>query len=122
MRGSFARLVLFRPDIGRLPQQVLAPVERDHLASHGWRAQDEKHRIRNFLRRGAMAQGHGPALLLEFSLALIDAAEGWPWADRVHADARRQRLGHGPGGCPERGFAERVGKEMRVWPQHAADL
>ena len=40
----------------QLPRQVLAAVERDHLAGHRWGRQDEHQRRRDLLGRGAVLQ------------------------------------------------------------------
>src|SRR4029079_13109307 len=69
------------PHVGRIPGQVLAAVEGDHLPGHGRGAQDEADRIRDLLRRRAAAQDGGLALAAELLVGLVRALQDRPGPD-----------------------------------------
>jgi hypothetical protein len=64
------------------------------------------------------AQRHRPGLGGEVPGGLVHRRQGRSRPHAVDPDARRQGLGHGPGGEPQRRLGQAVGKESRIGLQH----
>src|SRR5262245_13368215 len=79
--GLFPRLETLT---AHLPAEMLAAVERDHLAGHGWRIQDEQDGARDLARTGAVAERHGGRLLGELLLGLARRGQRGTGTDAVH--------------------------------------
>src|SRR5919199_5845944 len=87
-KASFAAV----EDVGRLPGEVLAAVERDHLPGHGAGADDETDGVRDLIRARTAPEEQRGALALEILGRLAGARERRSRADGVDAHLRRQRL------------------------------
>src|ERR1700761_3078871 len=81
--------------VGRFPRQMLATIDRDHLAGDSLGFEKIAHRVANILGFGPRFQNSGLALMLEIRLALARVAHGGAWTDAVNADARAHALRQG---------------------------
>src|SRR5215472_6454799 len=91
---------------------MLAAVERDHLAGHGGRGQDEADSSRDLRELWPVLQGHRGLLVAKLLEALALARERRAWPDAIDADPGRQRQSESSGQGPERALGNGVGKKI----------
>src|SRR5262245_22856265 len=102
---AFARCAS-RPWPGPNPpsSEMLAAIERDHLACDGFRVDEEAHRGAKVLDGDGAAEQRGAAFMLEFLNALAAVGQDGAWADGVYPDIGAERARKHQGRRPQPGF------------------
>src|SRR5690606_5693507 len=103
-------------DVRRLPGQMLASVESNHLTRDRWCLPKVANSSAKLRQIRAATQYETLYLLLEVIEALPFVGERWTGTDGIDADVWRQRLRHRFCRHPQRGLGERIAIEARVGP------